>query len=37
MVRLDLGHVAQIMRIMSNEYLEEAGPWKQYLSIIPAP
>jgi hypothetical protein len=31
----DLGHIAQIMRIMSSEYREEVGPWRQYLTIIP--
>ena len=30
----DLGHIAQIMRIMSSEYREEVGPWRQYLTIL---
>lgn len=30
----DLNHIAQVMRIMSNEYREEVGPWQAYLSIL---
>jgi hypothetical protein len=30
----DLGHIAQIMRTMANEYREAVGPWKEYLSIL---
>jgi hypothetical protein len=30
----DLGHIAQIMRVMANEYREEVGPWQAYLSIL---
>lgn len=30
----DLGHISQIMRIMSNEYRDAVGPWRQYLSIL---
>lgn len=30
----DLGHIAQIARIMSNEYNGAVGPWRQYLSIL---
>lgn len=30
----DLNHIAQIMRIMANEYREEVGPWRAYLSIL---
>ena len=30
----DLGHIAQIMRIMSHEYNDAVGPWRQYLTIL---
>lgn len=30
----DLDHIAQISRIMANQYNEAAGPWKEYLKII---
>lgn len=30
----DLGHIAQLARVMSNEYKEAVGPWRQYLSIV---
>ena len=30
----DLGHIDQLMRIMSNQYREAVGPWTQYLSIL---
>lgn len=30
----DLGHIAQLMRIMANEYRDEVGPWRAYVSII---
>ena len=30
----DLGHVAQIVRVMAKQYREEVGPWRQYLSIV---
>jgi hypothetical protein len=30
----DLGHVAQIVRVMAKQYREEVGPWQQYLSIV---
>jgi hypothetical protein len=30
----DLGHIAQILKAMSNEYREEVGPWRNYLSIL---
>jgi uncharacterized damage-inducible protein DinB len=30
----DLDHIAQIVRVMSKQYNEEVGPWKQYLSIL---
>ena len=30
----DLGHIAQLMRIMATQYREEVGPWRAYVSII---
>jgi DinB superfamily len=30
----DLGHVAQIVRVMSRQYTDEVGPWKAYLPIL---
>jgi len=30
----DLGHVRQIVRVMSKQYREAVGPWKAYLSIL---
>lgn len=30
----DLGHLAQIARVMAKQYTEEVGPWKQYLPIL---
>jgi hypothetical protein len=30
----DLGHIAQLMRIMANQYREEIGPWRAYTSIV---
>lgn len=30
----DLGHIRQIVRVMSKQYGEEVGPWKAYLSIL---
>jgi hypothetical protein len=30
----DLGHIAQIVRVMAREYRVAAGPWKAYLSIL---
>jgi hypothetical protein len=30
----DLGHIAQIMRVMAGEYREAVGPWKAYLTIL---
>jgi hypothetical protein len=29
----DLGHIAQISRVMAKQYREEVGPWRAYLSI----
>ncbi len=30
----DLGHIAQIVRVMARQYREEVGPWTAYLSIL---
>jgi len=30
----DLGHIAQIARVMSKQYLEAVGPWYAYLPIL---
>ena len=30
----DLGHISQISRVMTYQYKDEVGPWKQYLTIV---
>ena len=30
----DLGHLAQIDRVMANRWRDEAGPWREYLRIL---
>ncbi|MFP5264141.1 MAG: DinB family protein [Blastocatellia bacterium] len=30
----DLGHIAQIVRVMARQYEDAVGPWKAYLSIL---
>lgn len=30
----DLGHIAQVSRVMAKQYKEEIGPWTQYLTIV---
>ena len=30
----DLGHIAQISRVMAKQCKEEVGPWKAYLRIV---
>ncbi|WP_196892689.1 DinB family protein [Aureivirga marina] len=30
----DLGHIAQISRVMAKQYKEEVGPWINYLGIL---
>jgi hypothetical protein len=30
----DLGHIAQISRVMAKQYREAVGPWRQYLPIM---
>jgi hypothetical protein len=32
----DLGHIAQVARVMSNQYKDATGPWKAYLPILGA-
>lgn len=30
----DLGHIAQVTRVMAKQYTEAVGPWKQYLPVL---
>ena len=30
----DLGHIAQISRVMASQYKHEVGPWEAYLRIL---
>jgi hypothetical protein len=30
----DLGHIAQVARVMAKQYREAAGPWVQYLPVL---
>lgn len=30
----DLGHVAQIARVMAKQYRDEVGPWQAYLPVL---
>jgi hypothetical protein len=30
----DLGHIAQITRVMAKQYTDEIGPWAQFLPIV---
>ena len=30
----DLGHVAQVARVMAKQYREEIGPWTPYLPVV---
>jgi hypothetical protein len=32
----DLGHIAQVVRVMGRQYTDEVGPWRQYLSMLRA-
>lgn len=32
----DLGHIAQISRVLAKQYKEAVGPWKAYISILNA-
>jgi DinB superfamily len=30
----DLGHIAQVVRMMARQYADAVGPWRAYLSIV---
>jgi len=30
----DLGHIAQISRVMAKQYKDQVGPWQEYLPIL---
>jgi hypothetical protein len=30
----DLGHVAQVSRVMAKQYRDQVGPWEQYLPVL---
>ena len=30
----DLGHVAQVTRVMAKRYRDDVGPWRQYLPVL---
>jgi hypothetical protein len=30
----DLGHIAQVVRVMAKQYRGEVGPWQQYLPVL---
>lgn len=30
----DLGHIAQISRVMAKQYRDAVGPWRQYLPVM---
>ena len=30
----DLGHIAQITRVLAKQYRDAVGPWREYLSIV---
>lgn len=30
----DLGHIAQIVRVMAKHYRDAVGPWREYLSLL---
>jgi len=30
----DLGHIAQVARVMAKQYREEIGPWMPYLPVV---
>ena len=30
----DLGHIAQICRVMAKQYKNEVGPWSEYLTVL---
>lgn len=30
----DLGHIAQIARVMAKQYKDEVGPWREFLPVL---
>ncbi|MBV1923416.1 MAG: DinB family protein [Flavobacteriaceae bacterium] len=30
----DLGHIAQVSRVLAHQYKDEIGPWKAYIPIV---
>jgi hypothetical protein len=30
----DLGHIAQITRVMAKQYKDEVGPWVEFMSVL---
>lgn len=30
----DLGHVGQVVRVLSKQYRDEVGPWQEYLPVL---
>lgn len=30
----DLGHIAQITRVMAKQYKDEVGPWREFLPVL---
>lgn len=30
----DMGHLAQIARVMARQYADEVGPWSEYMSVL---
>ncbi len=30
----DLGHIAQVVRVLAKQYKNDVGPWKAYLTIV---
>jgi len=30
----DLGHIAQIARVMAKQYAQAVGPWREYLGVM---
>jgi len=30
----DLGHIAQVVRVLARQYREAVGPWRTYLSVL---
>ena len=30
----DLGHIAQVARVMAKQYADQVGPWREYLPVL---